>query len=147
MAITEPDDDVIAQQQQWLLRLDLLGATASALCAAHCALLPLLVAALPFSGLEAFESHVFDRGFVIGATLLAVLVIGSGCCRHRLRWVIAIFALAEVLLVAGAFFTHERIAHALLLALGGALLASAHLINRHGLKHHRCRAVNLFRPP
>jgi MerC mercury resistance protein len=136
----------LRQSQGHLLlpRLDALGATASFLCAVHCALLPLLIAAMPYAGFDVFENAAFDRGFVVFATLFGAVVIGSGLCRHRLGLVTALYLLGVTALIVGAFVLGEVPQHALLLATGGGLIAAAHLVNRHAVKHHQCQPLNLW---
>ena len=62
---------------------DRVGAVASFLCAIHCALLPFMIAALPFLGMEFLADHRFERGFVMFACVLALLVLVRGFRRHR----------------------------------------------------------------
>ena len=71
---------------QWQPRLDAVGALASGLCAAHCVLVPLAIALMPYAGWQALESTAFDIGFVVFATLFGAIVLGAGTCRHLLRW-------------------------------------------------------------
>jgi hypothetical protein len=119
-------------------RLDAFGATASFLCALHCLAIPVLVAALPLTGLHVLENHDFDRVFVVLAVLFGGAVIGSGYCVHRWRTVAALYLVSTALLITGAFFLVHPPTHGIVLALGGFTLAAAHLINRRGVHAHRC---------
>ena len=58
--------------------LDHLGATGSLLCAAHCALLPVLIALLPSLGLGAALGDRFEEAFVLFATLVGVYSLLAG---------------------------------------------------------------------
>jgi hypothetical protein len=116
--------------------LDALGAWASGLCAAHCIALPVLVVALPGAGLEAFDSPLFDRGFAIFVVLFGAVVIGGGACLQRLRLVCTTYVLSVALLFAGAFAAGHGPRHAAMLALGGTLMAVAHLTNRSGVRRY-----------
>src|ERR1700754_899180 len=68
----------------WLARVaDRFGATASFLCAVHCAALPLVIAALPAIGLGFLANHRFERGFIAFASVLALSTLIMGFRRHR----------------------------------------------------------------
>ena len=124
-------------------RLDLAGGWASIICALHCAALPLLLTLLPGAGLEVLDNHSFDALFAGLVVLFGLVVIGTGYCPHRVRAVLALFGGAVVFLALGAFSADHGLRHAALLSLGGALMASAHLINRDGVRRHGCER-NLF---
>lgn len=123
--------------------LDLAGGWASLLCAMHCAVLPLLLALLPGIGLEILDNHSFDAVFAAFVILFGTVVIGSGYCPHRVWIVGASFVGAATLLTFGAFTADHGLRHAVLLSLGGTLMATAHLINRAGIRRHGCMR-NLF---
>jgi hypothetical protein len=127
--------------------LDALGAAASAACALHCALIPLAAAVMPYVGLGALDSAAFDRGFAAFAIVFGLVVIGGGYCRHRMRLLLALFSAAVALLIVGVTVAHTSAWHAVALALGGSLMAAAHLVNRHGVKHHGCTPRSLWRTP
>lgn len=130
------------EHNPWSARLDWLGAAASFVCALHCALLPLAVALLPWAGLESFDSPAFDRAFAVFAIAFGLLVIGTAACRQWLRIVASLYVLGVVLLAAG--LAPIGAWHHAVLALGGAAIAAAHLVNRHGIRHDGCRPVNLW---
>lgn len=121
-----------------LPHLDAVGASASFLCAAHCAAMPMLLNTVPLAGLDVLASHGFEQGFVVAAALFALVVIGSGYCVHRLRQVVVAFLVAVALLFTGAFVVEDGVPHAALLTAGGVLLGVAHALNRRGVRHHRC---------
>ena len=64
-----------ASSSRWWRVADRVGAVASFLCAIHCALLPFVLALLPFMGLEFLADHRLERAFVLFDGLLAVLVL------------------------------------------------------------------------
>ena len=121
-------------------RFDRLGATASFLCAVHCAALPLIIAVLPAIGLGFLANHRFERGFVAFASVLAVTTLIVGFRRHQ-RFRAFWFLLPGILLLAAGMivdFEASAIAHAVLVAIGGTLVAVAHLTNlrlAHGHVH------------
>ena len=62
---------------------DRFGATGSLLCALHCALTPLLLAALPSLGLSLWFDGSLEAALVSFVTLLGLLSLGWSYRRHR----------------------------------------------------------------
>ena len=117
---------------------DRFGATASFLCAVHCALLPLIIAALPAIGLGFLANHRYERGFIAFASVLALTTFIAGFRRHR-RFRAFWFLAPGILLLAagiGVDFEENATAHALLVALGGTLVAASHLTNLRLAQRH-----------
>ena len=112
-------------------RADRVGAIASAVCAVHCASWPFLLALLPALGSSLLASEWLERGFVVFATLLAVASLMHGFRRHRRRSAMALAALGLGLIWFGSFgpWHHDLIPHAVLMTLGGVLIAAAHVRN------------------
>jgi len=110
---------------------DRFGATASLLCAVHCALLPLVIAVLPALGLGFLADHRFERIFIGFASALALTTLVVGFRRHQQFRAFWFLAPGICLLVAGIVvdFDHASFLHAGLVALGGTLVAFAHLTN------------------
>jgi integral membrane sensor domain MASE1 len=126
---------------------DRVGAASSLLCALHCAALPLLLALLPGLSVGLLGSSAFETGFTVVASLLGVSSLALGSRRHGRSdaWWTLWPGLA--LLWIGAFvpIVHDAtVAHAISMALGGALIASAHLRNLRlslqGLQRAECAA-------
>lgn len=119
---------------------DRLGASASLLCALHCALLPIAVAAVPALGLGLLGGVGFERGFTLFATVLAVATLVSGYRRHRTLGALMFLVPGVLALWFGAFgpLGHEGVVHAVVMTVGGTLVAAAHLLNirlAHGHMH------------
>jgi carbon starvation protein CstA len=119
---------------------DRFGATASSLCAVHCALLPLVIAALPAIGLGALANHAYERAFIAFASMLAVTTFIVGFRRHRRFRAFWFLAPGILLLAAGIVvdFDENAMLHAVLVAMGGTLVAASHLTNlrlAHGHVH------------
>src|SRR5688572_18001394 len=116
----------------WLLRItDRVGAAASFVCAVHCALLPLVIALLPAIGLGILANHAFERAFIAFAAVLAVFSLVTGYRRHR-RFRAFWFLLPGVaLMLAGLAvdFDAQPSLHAVLVSVGGTLVALSHLAN------------------
>lgn len=111
---------------------DRIGATASFLCALHCAALPFVLALLPVLGLGFLADHGFERGFIVCASALASATLIYGYRRHRMRRALLLLLPGLTLLWMGGFIfdAHTGIGwHALLVALGGGCVALAHLTN------------------
>jgi len=125
-----------------LQRADRVGFAASFLCAVHCALVPLLLAALPAVGMSLFDWDGFEEAFVVFASILGMTTVVMGWRRHRAvhAWYVLVFGL--VLLWIAAFTqVHEHIVvHAVLMTVGGLSVAGAHFLNMR-LSHahtHAC---------
>ena len=118
---------------------DRFGAAASFLCALHCAALPFVMALLPALGLGFLASHAFERGFVAFAIVLASVSLAAGFRRHRHPGALRILVPGIALLLAGILLDADArpILHALLVSIGGLLVALAHVAN---LRFSRCDA-------
>src|SRR6188768_3601535 len=98
-----PESDV---PRRWWHAADRLGATASFLCAIHCAALPFVIALLPLVGLSFLADHRFEAGFVGFACVLASFALVSGYRRHRRRLPLMLAAPGLLLLILGVTFLH-----------------------------------------
>lgn len=125
---------------------DRVGATASFLCALHCAALPFVFALLPAVGLGFLADHSFERWFIAFATALASTMLIRGYLRHRAPHALALLLPSLVLLWLGGYvydFESAGAWHAALVALGGSGVALAHLINlRSAHVHDACCQPN-----
>lgn len=123
--------------------VDRVGATASMLCAVHCALLPFVLALLPLIGLEFLAGHIFERIFVACAAALASASILVAYRRHRRPHALFLMIPGIVLLVFGVAIdidVHVAI-HTASVVTGGVLVASAHVTNlllAHRHQHATC---------
>ncbi|MEY2170379.1 MULTISPECIES: MerC domain-containing protein [unclassified Rhodanobacter] len=125
---------------RWWHLADRVGATASFLCAIHCALLPFVLTVLPLLGLGFLAGHRFERGFVMFAATLALFALVGGYRRHRrsLPLLLAAPGLALLLLGVTWAINYPILVHSVMVTCGGLLLASAHFVNlyidrRYGL--------------
>jgi hypothetical protein len=108
-----------------------IGATASFLCAVHCALLPFVIALLPLIGLGFLADHRFERVFVACAAVLASAMIFTAWRRHRKLNALFLLVPGIVLLLAGIAIDIDAHVwmHTTLVICGGVLVASAHVVN------------------
>jgi len=111
---------------------DRVGATASFLCAVHCAALPFVFALLPAIVLGFLANHGFERWFIAFATTLALTMLIRGYRRHGEPHALGLLLPSLVLLWLGGYVFDIESAggwHALLVAVGGSGVALAHLVN------------------
>lgn len=111
---------------------DRIGATASFLCALHCAALPFVIAVLPALGLSFLADHGFERIFIACASCLALAALTRGYRRHHIASALYFAGVGLALLWSGAWlFDAERMlgVHATLVTIGGCALAFAHVLN------------------
>src|SRR5690606_9739240 len=109
--------------QRWL---DRFGAAGSLACALHCALLPLLIAALPSLGLAIWLSDGVELGFVVFATLLGGFSLLWGYRRHRALRTLGLLLPDLAVPWAAVLYAplHETVLpHAVAMTLGGPLVA------------------------
>lgn len=114
-----------------LHKADRVGFAASFLCALHCALWPWLLALAPAFGLELGGWIDLDQAFVVFATLLGVSTLTLGWRRHRgfHAWALLIPGLVMVWVGAFSPLHNHSMSHAIVMTIGGLLLALAHLVN------------------
>ena len=129
-SMTQPPEPEI--RKRWWHLADRLGATASFLCAVHCAALPFVLVFLPLLGLQFLASHTFEKGFVLFACLLATITLLGGYRRHRRRLALGLVLPGLLLLITGITVLHDTgslLLHSVLVTCGGLLVASAHFVN------------------
>jgi hypothetical protein len=113
-------------------KLDKAGATASALCAFHCAFMPLLLALLPAAALSPWASEWFEWALLLLAAVLGCVSVHFGTRIHGRRWTWLLLS-SGVLWLAIGRLAHERdwgVFGVVAMALGGLIVMCTHLINR-----------------
>ncbi len=120
-----------ATKSRWWHLADRVGATASFLCAIHCAALPFVLALLPLIGLQFLADHRFERGFVFFACALALVALIIGYRRHHRALPLMLAVPGLLLLIFGVTWAEgiSIIVHSVLVTMGGLLVASSHFIN------------------
>jgi MerC mercury resistance protein len=112
--------------------LDRIGATGSVLCAVHCALLPVVIALLPAFGVASAWNEHFEEWFAVFATVLGSFALVAGYRRHRALHALALLLPGLLIVWVGVLYAplhHSVLPHALVMTLGGSLVALAHLAN------------------
>lgn len=128
--------------RRFAVLVDRVGATASLLCAVHCALLPFVLAVLPLIGLEFLAGHAFERIFVACAAALASASILAAYRRHRRPHALFLMLPGIALLLFGVAVNldvHVAL-HTVAVVCGGVLVASAHVTNLVLAHRHHCDA-------
>lgn len=112
-------------------RVDRFGAFASMLCAVHCALLPLVFGILPALGLGFLANHGFEQIFVSFAIVLATISLIYGLRKHGSYRAFVFLVPGIVLLLIGVTngVDHSNPWHAMIVSIGGTLIALSHVIN------------------
>jgi hypothetical protein len=122
------------------LNLDTLGIGASLLCAVHCAVLPLLITALPLLGLEMLENEKLEYGLLGFSFFVGCTSLFRGYRRHHHHIPpLLLFAAGFVLLLLGHFMA-EHYWEPLIITVGALMIVTAHLWNLRECR--RCRICN-----
>ncbi|HEX6614346.1 MAG TPA: MerC domain-containing protein [Rhodanobacteraceae bacterium] len=135
MSIPSENMDVspaaVVRVSPFAVAADRIGATASFLCAVHCALLPFVIALLPLIGLGFLADHRYERVFVACAAALACATILTAWRRHRKPNALFLLVPGIALMLSGIIIDiglHLWL-HTGLVVCGGVLVASAHVVN------------------
>ncbi|MFO0356457.1 MAG: MerC domain-containing protein [Sphingobacteriaceae bacterium] len=124
--------------------LDLVGFSASTLCAIHCAILPFLISFLPLLGLEFLENPVIEWVFLASSITLAFTSFLIGYYKHHHdNEALSIMLIAFIFFVIGntnAFQGNpSTLFEEICLALGGIIMAYAHYRNWKLCKINNCK--------
>jgi hypothetical protein len=138
-----PSQPTTSSPRRFATLVDRVGATASMLCAVHCALLPFVLALLPLIGLEFLAGHTFERIFVGCAAVLACASLVTAYRRHRRPHALFLMVPGIALLCVGIVVNLDVhvLVHTACVVTGGVLVASAHVVNlvlAHRHHHATC---------
>ncbi len=124
--------DARGSDEQAVDKLDRAGATASFLCAIHCALMPFVVTMLPLLGLSFLASEPVEWALLLSSATLGSLSLCAGFKEHGSRRVFALLGIALALLVAGRIFHehHLGVWGPVFMVMGGFTMMGAHLFNQ-----------------
>jgi hypothetical protein len=117
------------------INFDALGISASALCAIHCAILPLFFTSLPLFGLEILHNKIFEYGMIAFAGIVGSYALFHGWRKHHHKILpLIIFFTGLLFLVLKEVFVSEEL---LLLLPAASFIIGAHLLN-----YRYCRKAN-----
>ena len=108
--------------------LDLLGFSASFLCALHCLVMPLVLSLGLAGGMSWLESAWVEWSFILSTLVLASWSLFGSLSKHRNYKPLIIAGLGFVLIVVLHHVFEDSIGH-YLSAIGGILVAYAHYYN------------------
>jgi hypothetical protein len=125
------------------LDLDRVGATASTLCAIHCALMPIVITILPLIGLGFLADERLEWMLVATSAAMGISSVCLGHREHKQKRAAAMLCLGLSLLAVGRLAEERKLGRysVVIVVLGGLTVASAHIINRRLCMSCRsCRA-------
>jgi MerC mercury resistance protein len=129
----------MASPRKTLHKADRVGFLASLICAAHCALLPIVIALLPAFGVAGALNDRFEALFAVFATVLGLFALVVGYRRHRALHALALLVPGLLIVWLAVLYSplhHSVVPHAITMTLGGGLVALAHLANLRLNREH-----------
>jgi len=128
------------------LKLDLIGFSASTICAIHCALMPFIIVFLPLMGLQFMANPFVEYIFIAASLVIGSFTFKHGYFNHHKKlYPFILFLSGFTIIMVGHFFFHEHSHEViqdmesvhndetmfLMIAPAGAfIIAISHLINR-----------------
>lgn len=112
--------------------LDRTGMAASWLCAIHCLALPFAVSILPLVGLSFLLSETTERAFIgISIVIAGLSLLPAYLRQHRRSRSLLLFTSGISLIITShLLFEESLVLKASFLIAGGALITTAHFVNR-----------------
>ena len=111
--------------------LDRAGMCASLACAVHCAVFPVVLAALPALGLAWLDAEWVDWTMVLLAAGIALGAHRGGFTVHRRCLPVGVAIVGLVTIVTTTGLLKGNASHHYLQAAGAVVVASSHVLNRH----------------
>lgn len=91
------------------LKLDLIGFSASTICAIHCALMPFAIVFLPLIGLEFIANPFFEFSFITASIIIGFYTFKHGYFNHHRKiYPFAIFLAGLTIVFIGHFLFHNH---------------------------------------
>lgn len=128
------------------LKLDLLGFSASAICAIHCALMPFIIVFLPLLGLQFIADPVVEYLFIAVSLIIGAFTFKHGYYNHHKKlYPFLLFLSGFLIILTGHllfhnhshevdanhdFFDMDTVFFLMIAPLGAFIIATSHLINR-----------------
>ncbi len=121
--------------------IDIFGLLTSGLCAIHCLALPFLLSFGIAEGMALESSHDLFEISVLSITFfLAIIAVISGIRKHSNLLPLILFLAGIMIICFG--LTVDGLKGHILMALGGLIVACAHLTN-HKMLRHKVRAESI----
>ena len=120
---------------------DLVGLTGSALCAAHCLIVPASLVFGQIGPLARVDDDVFHGILLWVVVPAAILAFGIGCLDHKDRGVLALGAVGLVSLTAALTVLHDVLGESgerVVAIFASGLLIAAHVRNFRLCRRGRC---------
>lgn len=140
------------------LNLDLIGFSASTICAIHCALMPILFLILPLIGLGFATNSLFEYSFILISLIIGTFTFKHGYLNHHKRlYPLGIFISGLTLVIVSHFLIDGHSPHTeaetlkenftdnffwILAPVGALMIAVSHFINRKlskNIKAGKCK--------
>ncbi len=119
---------------------DAMGIATSVACAIHCAILPIVVSALPVFGFDIVHNMVFEWSMIAIAFCIGSFSLMHGYIKHHRSFTpILIFTAGFIFLVLKQFFP---LLEYWFLALAVGLIVTAHFYNYRACQRAKCASPN-----
>ena len=116
---------------------DLIGFSASMVCAVHCAFLPILLTVSAFGGLTWLHEPWIEITFILMSVAVATFALGRNFRRHKhIRTAIQVVAVGFALILISRVMPGE--AHHFVSAAGGVTVAFGHILNWQQARKSPC---------
>lgn len=123
------------------LKLDAVGATASLICAVHCALFPLFIIFLAFYGLDFALGPLVETLLISMSVAIGAFTFVHGYIKHHKSFLPLLLFLSGIIIILSAHFILHGHSHGaengfkfepgyLLSPVGALMIAAGHIYNR-----------------
>lgn len=120
--------------------LDVVGITASILCAIHCLGLPFIVAIFPLSGLVILDNPMIELSFIFLSFILAIAALSHGYFKHHLKTgPVLTVSIGFIFIAAGQLVEFAKWWEIGFTSSGAMVVALAHYFNWRLIKKSRVR--------
>lgn len=119
---------------------DILGFSASTLCAVHCAILPFILSFLPLFGMEFMSNPKYEWAMLISSIFLAFTSFLIGYYKHHQdSEALSIMLIAFIFFVFGDPHNSPALLNEISFPIGGGIMAYAHYRNWKLCKEKDCK--------
>jgi len=119
---------------------DALGVATSVACAIHCAVLPIVISALPIFGINIIHNQVFEWSMIAIAFCVGSYSLFHGYIKHHRSFTpILIFTVGFIFLVLKQFFMSLEY---WFLAIAVSMIVTAHFFNYRACQRSKCASSN-----